>query len=265
MDQAEYGSLTLLLVFGIGGMLILAIGIISFFVVYQKRILLQQKKLLQLETEQQKILLASIINAQEEERARIASDLHDSVGSLLSATSMYLKRIQAGIQESDLLHIRKESLLLLTETILNIRNITHNLLPQNLERFGLGATLEDLVKRVGEITMLHIDYTYNIDVRFDRNVELAIYRIAQELLNNTVKYAEATKVDIYMEVKDQILKFDYRDNGVGFDMPRMEDVNKTKGLGLVNIRSRVNAINGNMMITTGLGKGVCVNLSVRLQ
>ena len=261
MGQPEVVSLPVLIVIGIAGMLLLAIAIVLFFVIYQKRLLAQQGELLQLESDYQKGLLASSIETQEVERKRIASDLHDSVGSLLSATKLYLRKLNPEIETTDIGFLKKEALHLIEETIVNVRSITHDLSPQSLERFGLMAAVEDLVERLNEPGPLVLEFQYDENRRFDSKKEVALYRILQELLNNTLKHAEAKKVQIKFELQENQFHLLYTDDGKGFDRTQQKE-NGAKGLGLRSIESRVNFLNGELDMQSAPQQGLRVIIKI---
>ncbi len=261
MGEAEQIGLPILLVAGLVGMLFLAIAIVLFFVVYQKRLMAEQEKLLRLEFDYQKELLNSSIQIQEIERKRIAADLHDSVGSQLSATKLYLKQMKKGQREQDLSHLKTEALDLIEETILNIRQITHNLLPLSLERFGLVAAIEDLVERYNELGKVQFVFQYNEEQRFEQEKEVALYRIVQELINNTLKHAQAKKIQIRMQFTGEELNFYYEDDGIGFDHENWrKEAPKLQGLGLKSIESRSNFLNAQLLISGAENQGIIVTL-----
>lgn len=259
--------MSVLLIAGIIGMLLLSIAIVFFFLIYQKRLLAQQGKLLKLEAEHQKRLLNASLQAQEAERKRIAADLHDSVGSLLAATKMYVKQVKPGEQEGVAHRAKEEALNLIEETIVNIRSITHNLLPPSLERFGLVAAVEDLCKRLDELNQLNIQFEYNEDRRIPVEQEVALYRIVQELLNNTFKHAAAQEVELKLNYQPQSLQLTYRDDGKGIDFDWEERLQKEAsgiGMGLKNIESRVNFLNAHFSINSQTNKGTLVQLEMAL-
>ena len=263
MDQTEGIGMPILLVAGIIGMLLLSIAIILFFLIYQKRLLAQQSELLRLESEYQKGLLNATIQTQEAERKRIAADLHDSVGSLLSATKLYMRQIKHGQTVEKFDHVKTEALGLIEETIVNIRSITQNLSPQSLERFGLIAAVEDLCERLNDLEQLQIDFYYNVDKRFDTEQEVVLYRILQELLNNTFKHAEAAKVQIEFLFKNGQLHLKYKDDGKGFEWDQTTKKQKfTGGLGMKSIESRANFLNAQLEVKSAPGIGVDILLEM---
>lgn len=231
---------------------IIIAGFFILFVVYYNRKQSEQKLALQIkENELQQRLLLNSLEVQEVERRRIARDLHDEVGALLSVTKMSFnglgKKIKDETLHADLLKSRK----LLEDAIATVRRISKELIPSTLESFGLVAALEDFLNRVKESTELNINFESGIQegVRFTAKQELMIFRIVQELTNNAVKHAEATELEIRLAfVPQQGLKMIFFDNGQGFDFESTNS--KNMGLGLRNIESRVNVIKGSFNVVS---------------
>jgi signal transduction histidine kinase len=251
------------LVAGIIGMLFFAFVVILFVVFYQKRMVKQQAEIQLLETEHQKDLLTSAIHAQENERKRIAVDLHDGIGGLLSAAKLYINQLGPDMPETDYRSIKEETNSLLDETIGNIRTIHHDLQPASLENLGLTSAVEGLCKRFREF--LDIELYYQQETRFNKTKEITLYRIIQELLNNTLKHAEAQKVSLSFVFNAKALTITYKDDGKGFELSELK-VNKTQnnGLGLKSIESRVRSINGQLEYQSSVGNGVEVKITALL-
>jgi len=257
MGQTENLDMPVFLVFGIVGMLLLAIAIIFFFIVYQKRLLTQKSQMLEMESTYQKKLLKSSVEAQEVERKRIASDLHDSAGSMLSATKMYVKQLPTNNKNtavSNISLIKKESLGLLGDIITNIREITHNLSPQNLEQFGLIAAIEDMTDRINDLNSFEVSFQFNDRRRLPKEQEIILYRIIQELLNNTLKHAQASQAFIQITFEDNRMKLSYRDDGKGFNLDEVK-TKSSKSLGLIGIESRVSSLNASLDLKSEIGQG----------
>lgn len=257
MDQSEGISMPVLLIVGILGMFLLSVAVILFFTIYYKRMLSQQNALLRLESAYQKGLLNSNIQIQEAERKRIASDLHDSVGSLLSATKLYIKQARFGQSEEKFVHLKKEALGLLDETIVNIRSITQDLLPQSLDRFGLIAAVEDLCERINDLEQIKISFFYNENKRLATEKEVILYRIFQELLNNTLKHSGAENVQIDFEFNHAEFLLKYKDDGKGFDWEASKKIRRTTGgLGMRSIESRAGFLDAELEIKSEINQGV---------
>lgn len=247
-----------ILLWGVGGMLLLSIALIAFFVVYQRRLLAQQRLLQEEERKHQKQLLTAAVEIQETERRRIASDLHDDIGSLLSAARLYLRQLSPEAPPEKTNAIKEESLVIIDEMIQNTRRITHDLLPPVLEKFGFQAAAEDLCDRVGKSGGLEINFSSNSETRLDPRQEIALYRVLQELVNNTLKHARAKNISLDLNKARELFTFVYQDDGVGFEM----DGPQAGGLGLHNIESRVSLINGTLQSMSSPGEGLKVIITL---
>jgi len=250
-----------LLLSGVIIMLLLAVALVVFFVVYQRRLHAQQLLREQEANRHQRELLAAAVEIQENERRRIASDLHDDIGSLLSAARLYLRQFDPHAEPESNEMVKEETLSIISKMIQNTRRITHDLLPSELEKFGLFAAVEDLCERVSRSGSLTVNCVAGEDKRFDAKSEVALYRVLQELVNNTLKHAEAKRIDVdYVWRKDR-LHFRYADDGKGFDLTKAAQRGGA-GLGLRNIESRISLIGGEVDYQTAPSKGLQVRISI---
>jgi signal transduction histidine kinase/ligand-binding sensor domain-containing protein len=201
--------------------------------------------------------LRIMLHSQEEERKRIAIDLHDDLGGRLSSLKLFMQATQKKISGEPLESL-KDTTKMLDEAIVELRNILFNLSPKSLDENGLEGTLEDLASNVERITSLSIET--NIETQetpIARQVQYAIYRICQELINNTLKHAKASEIIISLVRRDDGLVFLYEDDGKGFIT---ESANA--GYGLTNIQTHAQAIFGELLIDSSLGKGTAVTLII---
>lgn len=246
-------SLSLVLI-GILGMFLLAVAIIVFFIQYQKKLSAQQEEIRIMETNYQRDLLNASLEAQEVERKRVATDLHDGMGSLLSAVRLYLKQISPQKEAIKNEEILEEATYMVDTAINQARSISHDLLPTTLDRFGVLVALEDLCKRMQKINDLSVEISYpDTDLGFSKKQDLALYRITQELINNTLKHAGADLISIQFEELPGQIQLTYTDNGKGFTL---EDSQTAQlGLGLKSIKSRAQLLEGEMHMHSAPGQG----------
>lgn len=234
------------LIAGTLGMCLLAGGIITFTVVYRKRLMEQQVLIKETELRHQKELLHSTIITQENERKRLAADLHDEVGAMLAALRLALSQAQKQ-EDKDLKKAQLSEVKRLVDLASNsTRRISHDLMPPALETFGLAAALGDLL---ANLSTSGLKITADIppgSTCGNSACDLAIYRIMQELYANTVKHSGATEIDIKMNNTDAGLEIIYRDNGHGFT----SDQKAGKGLGLKNIESRLSVFHGELNVSS---------------
>ena len=240
--------------------ILLCVALMVFFYFSRKKItqnLLEKKEL---ELKYQKDLTHKIISSQENERFRIAQDLHDDISSKLSILSLNIHLLNTNnLTEKEFSEI-SNTLLNITTTIMDsARRIAHDLLPPTLEKFGLHAAIDGLCSEYNATKKVKIVYTNNLYFgNMEKEKNLHIFRIIQELINNSLKHGKATEIEIQFEGKENRNTCIYKDNGKGFDV----DNEKLKqGLGLRNIKSRLELINGQLKIESGLNKGFKIEFS----
>ncbi len=253
----------LVFLIGLAIVLLLAFTIIVFVIAYQKRMLNEKLKREKLEVAyQQKILKATLIS-QENERSRIATDLHDSVGAMLSTIRLTLHATESQLNENNLFANSKQ---MLDETIETIRRISLDLLPVNLEKFGLSNTLQEMAERItqsGKVKVLFKEEGEKHLIK--KESEVQVFRIIQELLNNSLKHAEATEIVLQMRWSDKLVLL-IKDNGKGFELPKEENFNEIKtGVGLHSINLRTKLLAGTLTIKTEKQKGSEFLITVPLQ
>lgn len=198
-----------------------------------------------------------MIDSQEKERKRIAIDLHDDLGGRLSSLKHYLQATSKGISEEHK-EVYKSTTKLLDEAISELRNILYNLSPKTLDENGLVPSLLYLIRNISRVTHIKIELAEDIgDLEINKQVQFAIYRICQELLNNTLKHAQATEVIISLVYRDSSMVLLYEDNGKGFDLG-----NNTKGYGLRNIFTHAQTINSEIILDTSPGMGLAATLTI---
>lgn len=250
----------------IGGtilMIILVGFMMSLIVLYLKRKAGYKLMLKQMEIDRQQELLNAIINTQEKERQYFARELHDSVGQMLSAIKLNINGIKrANKNHEEIDSMIAQSLTLTTQSIQEVRSISHSLLPGVLLDFGLREALGQLLNNFRNETMDTVLIYEEDQGVIDSETELALFRISQELINNTLKYASATKIKLGVTLSDSGLSYTYEDNGRGFNPKDFAAGGKRKGLGLRNIESRVQMIGGTINWISSAGNGLKVEIQV---
>jgi signal transduction histidine kinase len=241
-----------LMIFAASGILLLAL-FITLFLLYKRRkdSIIASQKIRQLEEEKKHLAARFLVEGQEIERKRMALELHDNLGVLLTATRLHFSEIRDKDPGSRELIGKAEKLL--EQASSDVRKISHNLMPGLLTKLGLFEALEDLFENLGDKEGFdaRLEVIGNKD-RLDENKEIMIYRIVQELVNNTLKHAGANVIDLTIVHEDGELSLSYHDNGKGFDVEKMLDL---KTMGLHSIQSRVEFLNGTIKIDSVKGNG----------
>jgi signal transduction histidine kinase len=247
-----------ILLFGGTLLMFLLAGMLLFFVSsYQKRLLRNKADVEQMKVRHQLDLFQSSIDAMEDERRRVSRDLHDEIGAALSMLRLQVGQISSE-KESNTQNLIVGSKQLIDNTIENVRRISNDMLPSGLEEFGLKYAIEVLCDKVESASKLIINLNVGSLTRLDNRLELGLYRILQELLNNTLKHANATEVNIDFMNQNEQLIISYQDNGQGFDLEKLSK----RGLGLKNIESRISMIKGHLKYDTSLEKGMGIMIKV---
>ncbi|MEX0844471.1 MAG: PAS domain S-box protein [Balneolaceae bacterium] len=219
-------------------------------------------------TEQKKAekrVLASLVEGENKERARIARELHDGLGQYLAAANMNLTAIEEKIEKLDEReqNLFQKGLNLLKHAVTETGQISRNLMPRVVDDYGLAIAIEAMVDNYSSNSEMDIMYYQNIDdMDLPSEVEFNLYRIAQEGLSNAVKYSEATQINVQL-IKDELdLILSIDDNGIGFD-PTASSV--SNGLGLQTIKTRSGALGGEFEVDSKPGKGTFINVIVPLK
>lgn len=234
----------------------------------QKRLLLQTQQLQQaqidrLEQERQYVSLQSMIRGQEAERNRIARDLHDGLGGLFSTIKMYFSSLghqQPQLQQQPLF---TQSVALTDQAAQELRRIAHNLMPEVLLKLGLVNAIEEFAAQVSHSGLLRISVqAYGMEQRLQQDTEIMLYRILQELLNNIMKHAGATRVLVQFNRHDEWLSVTVEDDGRGFDPQQAQQ--QSGGAGMGSIKSRVDYLHGRLNIDSREGLGTTVEMNFLL-
>lgn len=251
---------------GTAVLLVMAVFIIIFVAYYQQKQAKQQLALNELQEQHRRELMAATFRGQEEERKRLAEDLHDGIGTMLSVTKMSLNQLERQLNGEMTMRTSlqvQKTRSMIDETMTNVRRISRDLVPTTLERFGLLPALEELADRAtdGELEV-HLDCSDSIG-DLPPALTLMLYRIAQELVNNAIRHARARQVTIQLHCLGTELRLSVLDDGVGFDFDVVME-NKQGGLGLRNIESRLSVMDGHATFDVTPGRGSQIHVQVRL-
>ncbi len=257
-------SFMMLMTIGILIMLAFALAFVLFVNYSQKKILKKQMHIQKLDYEHQEELLHATILTQEKERHRIAKDLHDEIGSKLNVIFLNICRLKKHQKEhKEIGLITQEVETVVNTTIDSVRFISHELLPPTLEDFGIVETIKELQHSYNISGDLYIDFKTpkeerNID---NPHIELHLFRVLQELINNSIRHGKATKIDIELAITKSLITFFYQDNGIGFNST---GIAYKKGLGMKNIESRLHIINATYQLKSSIKKGTQVTIDLPL-
>ncbi|MBY0479110.1 MAG: tetratricopeptide repeat protein [Chitinophagaceae bacterium] len=230
---------------------------------YRQKQQLQLQQISELEKDRQLVAVDSLLKGQEEERSRLAKDLHDGLGGLLSGVKFSLSNMKDNlIVTPDNMAVFERSLDMLDTSIKELRRVAHNMMPEMLTKFGLDEALKEYANKVTETKLLQIKYqSFGMNERLDSSVEIIIYRIIQELVNNSLKHAAASDMLIQIVKEGSRLSVLAEDNGKGFDTALTES---SKGAGWTSIRSRVEYLKGRIDLHSAKEKGTSVTIEFNL-
>ena len=235
--------------------LLLIIGLLFFryrFSIQKRKTAEQQLK--QVKQEQELIATQAVLDGETAERSRLARDLHDGLGGMLSVVKLNLKDMKhSAMMELPDVERFSTAISMLDQSIGELRRVAHHIMPESLMRYGLKVSLEDFCHAISNA---HFQYIGE-DSRLDNRLEVMIYRCAYELVNNATKHASATAINVQLMIDDGLISLTVQDNGVGFD-----PLTITSGMGLENIRARIAVYNGKMSIRSSpeTGTEICIEI-----
>jgi two-component system, NarL family, sensor kinase len=242
----------------------LVFAILITIMLYNRRRIKQKMFYQQQLNKQQAEMMNTVIATQDKERKRIAEDLHDSLGSILSAAKLKLSTLEENISSNGNGQTKNfdDTMNLIDEAVNEMRNISHNLLPASLLRLGLVAGLQNLFDKISAKSGLQINFnTHGFKERLDESTEVSIYRIILEAVNNVIKHAKAKNVTVQLMQYDNYINILVEDDGVGF----FKDDQQVQGIGLNNIFSRVDHMKGKIDIDTKPKAGTVINIDIPYQ
>lgn len=243
----------------VGVLFVIAMGVILLNQHFHKNLYRQKLEQEELKNLHQRQLLQSSIHVQEEERKRIAQDLHDELGAALSIARMHLVQLEQKQTEPEL-NKALQTVRLTTESALAaMRRLSHELMPPQLDSFGVVKTLESVCDQVNSAGQIEIHFEASDDLpRWPAAIELTLYRVAMEMINNTIKHARAQNVNIALAQKEEGIHYTYADDGRGIGKT------VTYGLGFKNMEVRVKAVGGVLETHSSANDGFRASLYIPL-
>ena len=237
-----------ILLFGTLAMVSLTLGIVFFVIFHQRKVNRFNAELKRLEDEKQQALLNASIKFQEEERNRIAADLHDDVGPQLATARLYLNENLINLEPAAQLQSIFSAKQIIDDAIQLIRNISHSMMPPTLKNFGLESAVSDLFQKINGSGTINASVRFHdYRTRLKLEQELLIFRIVQELINNIIKHSNAGFVHFTQNATATHSYFRLHHDGNGLTQTEFDRLNHVStGLGLKNITSRVKVLNGNI-------------------
>ena len=230
-------------------MCFLAIAFIILIIFHQRRVIRYQVKMQNMEAEQQKVLLSASIKLQEEERQRIAADLHDDAGPLLATARLYLNENLVNQDKASQLQSIFSAKEIIDETIQLIRNISHSLMAPTLKNFGLESAVNDFFQKINGSGSMNVNCRFHdYKMRLKAEKELLVFRVIQELVNNILKHSNASFIHLTQHNGSENMLIRLHHDGRGLTQEDYIKLGKSNvGLGLKNIQSRLKVIKGEIL------------------
>jgi signal transduction histidine kinase len=248
----------------IGAAISLFIVVLLSYRNYKQKQKLQQQRISELETQQQLTATEAVLKGEEQERTRLAKDLHDGLGGMLSGIKYSFNTMKGNlVMTPDNAQAFERSMDMLDSSIKEMRRVAHNMMPEALVKFGLDTALKDFCNEINLTGVLRISYmSINIEnVMIDQTTAITVYRIVQELINNTIKHSGAANAIVQLTNSNNILSLTVEDDGKGFDKNLL---NAAEGIGWSNIQNRVDFLKASLDVKTENGKGTSVLIELKL-
>ncbi len=250
-----------IVIIGVILLLLMGVSLLLFFFFSRKKIIEKELEKKSAEIVHQKELIHSTILTQESERSRIAQDLHDDISSKLNVIHLNSNLLLDGdLTADEYSEVNKSIIDITNRTLQSARKIAHDLLPPILEKFGFQTAIEELVDDFNTTKKIVISYKLKYPKHhLNKTQELHLFRILQELINNSIRHGKAKNINLVIKIDDSKLHFKYSDDGIGFDIKR---AHLQKGLGMKNIESRVELLNGTLKINSQIKKGATFTINI---
>jgi len=258
-------SVGFLVIAGICIMLFLMVGVLLAVWFSQRKKNQHRKAMAELKEQQQNQLIEAAVRSEETERHRIAETLHDEVGALLSSAKLHLLGVKENNLDEKDKRVYEKGKEMLNEVIQSVRTISHNMHSSVLREFGLNEAIRHFTRKITEGTPLSVSTSLDNNYKeHNPETDISAYRVIQELLNNILKYANATKLDISSLLQNGRLNITLQHNGNGLSQQEFEALRFQKeGLGLKNIQNRMTLLKGNILFSKNK-EGSAITISVPL-
>lgn len=242
-------NIPVVFIIGAVGMAVLTVSIVTLLILHQRKVARFNATVQEMEKEQQKVLLNASIKMQEEERQRLAADLHDDAGPLLATARLYLNENLVNQDKASQLQAIFQARQIIDDTIQLIRNISHSLMPPTLKNFGLESAINDLFQKIsGSGTINASSRFHDYKDRLKPETELVVFRIVQELVGNILKHSNSSFIHLTQNVHDNRFYLRIHHDGRGIVQSDFDKLTKsTVGLGLKNITSRTSLVRGSIV------------------
>ncbi len=241
----------------------LGLLLLSYFVYLnnQKKLRLRNQQITELEQEKKLRAVDALLQGQEEERERIAQELHDGLGGMLSGVKMSFDHIKENlIMTPESMESFQRSIHQLDQTLVELRKVSHNLMPDVLARFGLKDAVQDFCEHINASSQIKVLFQFLGENRtLSNSTQLSVYRILQELLNNAIKHSECKEILVQISIEEKKILLTVEDDGKGFDKQTLKD---NKGMGMSSVQHRVDYLKGTLQIDTQPGQGVVINIEL---
>jgi two-component system NarL family sensor kinase len=248
----------------IGSAVILVIIVLLSYRTYSQKQKLQQRRIYELETEKQLAATEAVLRGEEQERSRLAKDLHDGLGGMLSGIKYSFNAMKGNLIMTPENHQAFErSMDMLDSSIKEMRRVAHNMMPEALVRFGLDTALKDYCNDINQSGALQVTYqSMGLENEtIDPTTAITLYRIVQELVTNTMKHAAAKTAIVQLTKENGQLSITIEDDGKGFDAHILK---QSKGIGWTNIQHRIEFLKGKLDVNSEPGKGTSVHIELNI-
>lgn len=251
----------MVLILGTSGMLLLTTAIVLFIYLYQRKLIKRKLEYQEIEDLLKKQELKSayaILEGQDRAYKQVAEELHDNLGSMLVTLNMLSDTLPKKTDPASLKALAEKISSVTAQATEATRQISHSLHSGALKHFGLAVAVQELIDAINETHSVTVSSHIDLGEELESQVNVQLYRMVQELVNNTLKHAKASTINIDLSMTPEFLTLIFEDNGAGFDTQLQEE----KGLGLKNLKARVDRLDGQITIESNKGKGTTTIIEI---